>query len=108
MVLGRVWVLSAPLSHSWLAIYISIISSDPLSHASQFLLLSLSHFLCVAPCASLFAILFGWFHPIKESYHNALVPAHVCLRTRMCFSLLSSMRHVPERATTSPVAMVVK
>lgn len=53
------------LSHSWLPTYISIISFDPLSYASQFLLFSLSHFLRVAPRASV-AILSGWFADRKS------------------------------------------
>lgn len=79
IVLGCAWVLSdsASLSVSWLPIYISIISFDPLSYASQLLLFSLSHSLCVAPCVSLFAIFFGWFHPLKESCHN--VSANMCV-----------------------------
>lgn len=41
------------------------LSFDPLSYASQFLLFSLSHFLRVAPRASV-AILSGWFTDRKS------------------------------------------
>lgn len=108
MVLGCVWVPSdpAPLSHS-LSTSLSFNltrSTTPLTFFySQF------HTFSVAPLCELVCYTFGWFHSLKESYHNVIVGcACVCLRACMCYVLLSSMRRIPVRATTSPVAMVVK
>lgn len=102
--LGHVWVLSLSTALSF--------HLTPLSYASRFLLLSLSHFLCGAHCVSLFALLFGRFHSLKESYHIVFVGACVCVclcvSAHACAALLFSMSHGPLSATTLPVAMVVK